>query len=174
MLQDCFEHTNWQIFRDDTPSKKWLHLEEYVSSVCGYISTCMDDVTITRRIIICPDQKPWLNREVQGLLKVQDSAFGTGDALTLRAARRELEAGIKSAKASHALQIQGHFSTNDPQSTWNGIKTITDLSRRDAECPQDPSFPDALSRYACFEASNSSTSSRLIPLPGKLPLGRVS
>ncbi|KAF7646736.1 hypothetical protein LDENG_00183380 [Lucifuga dentata] len=53
---------------------------------------------------------------------------------------------------------------------WKGIKTITDYSRRDAECPPDPSLPDALNTfYAHFEATNSS-SSRLTDLPGALPL----
>ncbi len=45
---------------------------------------------------------------------MQDSAFRTGDAFALRAARRELEAGIKRSKASYALKIQGHFPAMTP------------------------------------------------------------
>lgn len=85
-------------------------------SVASYISKCFDDVTTTRKITICPNQKPWLNGEVRCLLKAWDLAFRTGDELTLRTARRDLEVGIKRAKAKYAHKIQGHFSTNDSRS----------------------------------------------------------
>ena len=75
-------------------------MEEYTSAVLGYISKCVDDVTVTKVITIHPNQKPWLNAEVRSLLKVRDSAFRSGDEPALREARRNLTAGIKRAKAS--------------------------------------------------------------------------
>lgn len=52
-----------------------------------------------------------------------------------------------------------------------GIKTITDYSKRDVDCTQDPSLQDALNTfYARFEACNPSPSSRLTALPDELPL----
>ncbi|KAM9363631.1 complement C3-like [Symphorus nematophorus] len=67
----------------------------------AYISKCIDDVTVTRKITIRPNHKPWLNGEGQCLLKVRDAAFRSGDTLALRAVRRNLEAGIKRAKSEH-------------------------------------------------------------------------
>ncbi|KAI3376130.1 hypothetical protein L3Q82_016660, partial [Scortum barcoo] len=67
----------------------------------------------------------------------------SGDRLALRAARRQLTAGVKRAKAAYAQRIQGHFTSNDPRSMWRGIKCITDYNTRDAQCPRDPSLPDA-------------------------------
>ncbi|KAF0037932.1 hypothetical protein F2P81_010806 [Scophthalmus maximus] len=65
----------------------------------------------------------------------------------------------------------GHFTTNDPRSMWKGIKTITDFNKRDAECPVDPSLPDALNTvYARFKAANNTPCSRLTLPPGELPL----
>lgn len=103
-----------------------MELEDYASAVCCYISKCMDEVTVTRRITIRPNQKPWLNGKVGRLLKTRDAAFRSADTSSLSTARRNLEAGIK---------IQGHFSPSGPRSMWKGIKTITDYSKRDAECP---------------------------------------
>ncbi len=61
-------------------------------------------------------------------------------------------AGIAKAKATYARKIQGHFTSNDPRSMWKGIKCIMDYNTRDAQCPRDPSLPDALNRfYARFE-----------------------
>ncbi|KAI3368024.1 hypothetical protein L3Q82_026847 [Scortum barcoo] len=39
----------------------------------------------------------------------------SGDRLALRAARRQLTAGVKRAKAAYAQRIQGHFTSNDPR-----------------------------------------------------------
>lgn len=104
MLQDCFERTTWQVSREAATGEGGVDLEEYVSSVCGYISKCIDDVTTTRKITIRPR-----NRGMWSLLKARDAAFWLGDAGAPRAARKELDAGIKRAKSVYALRIQGHF-----------------------------------------------------------------
>ncbi|KAK0154423.1 RNA-directed DNA polymerase from mobile element jockey [Merluccius polli] len=163
MLQDCFETTDWQIFREAATSESSVDLEEYTSTVLGYIRKCMEDVTTSKTITIWPNQKPWLNAEVRSLLRNRDAAF--------RDARRDLMAGIKRAKASYALKIQGHFNSNDPKSMWRGIRCITDYKKSDAQCPEDPALPDTLiAFFACFEASNTTTPSRLTPSPDEPPV----
>ncbi|KAI3377377.1 hypothetical protein L3Q82_008568, partial [Scortum barcoo] len=90
----------------------------------------------------------------------------SGDRLALRAARRQLTAGVKRAKAAYAQRIQGHFTSNDPRSMWRGIKCITDYNTRHAQCPRDPSLPDALNNfYARFDDTSPST--RFTPPPGE-------
>lgn len=62
---------------------------------------------------------------------------------------------------NYALKIQDNFSTSDPRSMWKGIKNIINYSKRDVECPVDPSLPDALNTiYARCEALMSSLRSR--------------
>lgn len=61
--------------------------------------TPIDGVTIKKVINIISNQKPWLNREVRPLLRVQDSAFESGDPVALRVSRRELDTAIERAKA---------------------------------------------------------------------------
>ncbi len=73
--------------------------------------------------------------------------FRAGEASALKVARKELMAGIAKAKATYAWKIQGHFTSNDPRSMWKGIKCIMDYNTRDAQCPRDPSLPDALNRF---------------------------
>ncbi|KAI3375924.1 hypothetical protein L3Q82_016342, partial [Scortum barcoo] len=58
----------------------------------------------------------------------------------------------KGPKAKLRPEDQGHFTSNDPRSMWRGIKCITDYNTRDAQCPRDPSLPDALNNfYARFD-----------------------
>ncbi|XP_068604292.1 sorting nexin-7 [Brachionichthys hirsutus] len=42
-LQDCFERTEWQIFREAATYAGDMDLEEYTSSVLGFISKCVED-----------------------------------------------------------------------------------------------------------------------------------
>lgn len=102
-----------------------MDLEEYATSVTGYISKCVDDVTTTRTVTICANQKPWLNAEIRSLLRTRDTAFRTGDMQSLREARRNVTVGITRAKAPYAQKIKGHFSSTDPGSMWRGIKGIS-------------------------------------------------
>lgn len=37
-LQDCFEHTDWNMFREAATYHNIIDLEEYTASVTGYIS----------------------------------------------------------------------------------------------------------------------------------------
>ncbi|KAI3375380.1 hypothetical protein L3Q82_021869 [Scortum barcoo] len=103
------------MFREAAVREGEVDLEDYTSAVLGYISKCTEDVTSTRTATEYPNQKPWLNAEVRSLLKARDAAFRSGDRLALRAARRQLTAGVKRAKAAYAQRIQGHFMSNDPR-----------------------------------------------------------
>ena len=58
------------------------------------------------------------------------------------------------------------MSNNVPYSMWRGIKCITYYNTKDAQCPSDPSLPDALNNfYARFEDPNTSLGTRLTPSP---------
>ena len=119
-LQDCFQRTDWQIFREAAAYEGEVDLEEYTSAVLGYISKCTEDVTTTRTVTDYLNQKHWMKAEVRSLLKAKDAAFRSGDRLALRVARRQLTAGVKRAKAAYAQKIQGHFTSNDPRRMWRG------------------------------------------------------
>ena len=72
-------------------------------------------------------------------------------------------------------KIQGHFLSNDPRSMWKGINSITDYNRKSAECPSDPSLPDAYNIfYARFESSNTSIIASFKISPDDSPLSITS
>ncbi|KAK3548885.1 hypothetical protein QTP70_021251 [Hemibagrus guttatus] len=90
-LQDCFECTNLDMFREAATKGDTTDLEEYISSETSYISKCIDDVTISKSITTRSNQKSWLTTKVRALLKSRDSAFRAGDKDALRTARAKLE-----------------------------------------------------------------------------------
>ncbi|KAI3361548.1 hypothetical protein L3Q82_013696, partial [Scortum barcoo] len=114
-LQDCFECTDWEVFKEGTD------LDGYTSSVLSYLKFCTDAVLPTKTIKVFPNQKPWLNSTVKPLLKACDSAYRSGDKLAYSIARKELKKGIKLAKSSH------DSTTNRPQVVKIGDNTSSTL-----------------------------------------------
>lgn len=86
--QDCFDCTDWNVFKEATKHSGHTDLQEYAASTTGFISKCVDVVVLTRTITIHPNQRPWLNAKVNSLLKACDDAFRSGDKVALRAVKK--------------------------------------------------------------------------------------
>ncbi|MCJ8729503.1 hypothetical protein PDJAM_G00107090 [Pangasius djambal] len=106
-LQDCFEHTDWHMFREAATDGDFTDLEEYATSVTSYISKCIDNVTVSKTITSRSNQKPWMTAEVRALLRTRDSAFRAGDKVALRTnalndfyARFEAQNGMTARKTT--------------------------------------------------------------------------
>ncbi|KAI3360605.1 hypothetical protein L3Q82_002474 [Scortum barcoo] len=68
-LQDCFECTDWEVFKEGTD------LDGHTPSVLSYLKFCTDAVLPTKTIKLFPNQKPWLDSTVKPLLKACDAAY---------------------------------------------------------------------------------------------------
>lgn len=76
MHQDCFETTNWGVFKTAALRED---LEENAAAVTGYISTCIESIIPTKYCKIYPNDKPWINGEVRAMLRACSTAFASGD-----------------------------------------------------------------------------------------------
>ncbi|KAK3541003.1 hypothetical protein QTP86_009520 [Hemibagrus guttatus] len=166
-LQDCFECTDTDMFREAATNSDSMNLEEYTTSVTSYIRKCVDDVTVSKTITTRSNQKPWMTAEMHALLKSRDSAFRAGDKAALRTARAKLSQAIREAKCKHAQRIHGHFQdSGDSRRTWQGIQAITNYKTTPSACDSYASLPDALNDfYAWFEAQNNVAARKTIPPP---------
>lgn len=117
-LQDCFSCTDWTIFEDD-------NIDTYTSSVLCYIKCCRDNVITMKRIRVFPNNKPWMTKDVQLLLKARNTAFRSGDPQQYSSARANLKKDIKDAKAAYKRKIEDHFDNSDSHRAWQGIRHIT-------------------------------------------------
>ncbi|KAI4900497.1 hypothetical protein NFI96_007889, partial [Prochilodus magdalenae] len=130
------------MFREAATSGDSINLEEYTESVTGYISKCIDDVTVSKVITTHPNQKPWMTAEVRVLLRTRDKVFRSGDKAGLRTARAKFSQAIREAKRTYAKKIHSHFQdTADTRRMWRGIqavtnyKTISPTSRKTTPLP---------------------------------------
>ncbi len=117
-LQDCFQDTDWNMFKEAATYNNHTDLQEYTETVTAYIKNCIDDVTVTKTITTHANRKPWMTAEVRGLLKTRDEAFRSGDKAALKTARANLSRGIKNAKRSYGNKIKpGQSSPTCPNHT---------------------------------------------------------
>lgn len=154
VLQDCFEDTQWDIFREAATREGNIDLHEYTESVSGYITKCIDDVTAVKVIRKRANQKPWLTGEVHSLLMARNAAFKSGDKAVYSLARKNLSRGIREAKRLYGQKLNSHFTDNkDSRRLWQGCNTIADNKPRPPQASHlDPTLPDKLNHfYARFE-----------------------
>ncbi|KAL0161541.1 hypothetical protein M9458_045266 [Cirrhinus mrigala] len=148
MLQDCFNHTDWEMFRTAADN-----IDEYTDSVCGFIKKCVDDVVPSKTVKVYPNQKPWINRDVRMALAARNSAFVSANTLDYKYANYQLRKTIKSAKREYRDRVEQQL--DNPRRMWQGLNTIADF-RGNISTPQTSvSLSEDLNVfYARFDTAN--------------------
>ena len=109
MLKDCFETTDWQMFKEAVTEGNTVNLEEYSESVLAYIAKCVEDVTTTKTITISPHQKPRLNAEVHRLLRIRDAAAASRGCRGTQSHSTEPYSGSQETKVHLCSKDMGSF-----------------------------------------------------------------
>jgi len=78
MLQDCFHHTDWDVFKGQGMDTR-ESLDEYTSTVLCYINFCVDNVTSWKHFRVYLNRKPWITHEVEQLIQARNRALGSKD-----------------------------------------------------------------------------------------------
>ena len=73
-LQDCIAITDWNTFRDSSDG-----IEEYTTSVTGFINKCIENVIPTVTVRTYPNQKPWITGNIRTELKGRAATFKVRD-----------------------------------------------------------------------------------------------
>ncbi|KAI4883365.1 hypothetical protein NFI96_001066 [Prochilodus magdalenae] len=145
MLQDCFDHVDWEMFRKASNN----NFNEYTDSVTGFIRKCIPTKPVY------PNQKPWLNCEVRAALNAQTAAFKSGHTEEYKKASYALQKIIKAAKREYRAKVQSQFNTTNTKSLWQGLNTITDFRRETRSVDHiSAALPDELNTYARFEVNH--------------------
>ncbi|KAL0148027.1 hypothetical protein M9458_056642 [Cirrhinus mrigala] len=167
-LQDCFDTTDWSMFKQAATYNNTTDLQEYAETVTAYINKCTEDVTVVKTITVRANQKPWMTGEVYRLLKARNVAFRAGDEASLKTARANLSRGIREAKRQYSRGISHRFKdSRDTRSLWRGIQTITDYKPPPQTCDSTISLLNELNTFfARFEVQNTSTAQKTPPPPG--------
>ncbi|KAK3515915.1 hypothetical protein QTP86_020657 [Hemibagrus guttatus] len=97
------------------------NLEVFTDSVLCYIKNCIDTVTVDKRIRVYPNQKPWMNREVQQLLRERNTAF-----------RR---------------RIEDHLNSNNSRQVWQGVRHLTNYRANLGAADGDATLAEKLNLF---------------------------
>ncbi|KAL0153373.1 hypothetical protein M9458_051292 [Cirrhinus mrigala] len=152
-LQDCFDTTDWNMFKQAATYNNTTDLQEYAETVTAYINKCTEDVTVTKTITDRANQQTMDDR---------------GDEASLKTARANLSHGIREAKRQYSRGISHRFKdSRDTRSLWRGIQTITDYKPPPQTCDSTISLLNDLNTFfARFEVQNTTTAQKTPPPPG--------
>ena len=119
-LQDCFASTYCNMFRDSS-----YGIEEYTTSVIGFINKCIDDVDPTVTVHIYPNQKPWITANIRTELKARAAAFKERDSnpeayKKSHYALQSINTGLRSSRSTPALMLVRCGRTCKPLQTTKG------------------------------------------------------
>ncbi|XP_053702104.1 uncharacterized protein LOC128747907 [Synchiropus splendidus] len=147
-LQDCFERTDWSMFKD-------------AATDCNQQTDVGEYATIVTRA----NQKPWMTKEVRDRLRERNAAFKSGDGTALRSARANLNREIRAAKRTHSRKVQGFFqNASNTRQLWQGIQTVTGYKASPPPCRDDISFLNELNNFfGRFEALNTNPARKAAP-----------
>ncbi|KAM4582719.1 uncharacterized protein V3H82_006706 [Fundulus diaphanus] len=165
-LQDCFECSDWDMFKAAATYEDMINIDEYAMTVSAYISKCIEDVSATKTIITRANQRPWITAEVRQALKARNSAFKSGYKDALRTARANLNRAIRLAKRNHSQKIQELFhDASNTRSMWKGIWAITEYKTPSPPVGEaDADFLNGLNNFfGRFEALNNTPAVKAVP-----------
>ena len=135
-------------------------IEEYITSVTGFINKCIENVVPTVTVRTYPNQKPWITSNILTELKARAAAFKERDSNpeAYKKSRYALRQTIKQAKRQYRTKIESYYTGSNARRMWQGLQTITDYKgKHSQELHSDTILPDELNYcYACL-ASNTET-----------------
>ena len=70
-LQDCFMHTDWEIFKTAASQGGQIDIEEDAEVVTTYIAKCTEDVTVIKTLTACGNRKPCMTALSKGIKAVK-------------------------------------------------------------------------------------------------------
>lgn len=62
-LEDCFEHTDWEMFKKVATENHHTIVGEYAASVSAYIHIGVEDVCVTKNVTTQANQKTLKNQQ---------------------------------------------------------------------------------------------------------------
>ena len=160
-LQDCFECTDWNVFRD-----VWSDIHEVTDTVTSYIQFCEEICLPRKTITVYPNSNVWFNSNIKNLIVAKDAAYRTksADPARYKKAKCDLKKAIVSAKSKHRDKLNTLFNTGDTRQLWGHMNLITQYKNKSRSADvDDVTLPDKLNEfYSRFDKLNTTTPS---PLP---------
>lgn len=72
----------------------------------SYVTFCVDLVIPTKKVVIYPNNKPWVTKEFKCVINKKKQSFDSGDLMEMKAASREVKNETRKAKTLYRKKIE--------------------------------------------------------------------
>lgn len=148
-LSGCFACTDWSVFQEACSD-----LSELVDTVSSYILFCEEICVETKEVKFYPNNKPWVTKELKGMIREKRTVFKTGNMVNYRELQGELEAEIKRCKSVYKNKIEDMFTSNNYRMAWQGLQKLTGYKqgKKSVDVQDSLAFAEELNTfYARFD-----------------------
>ena len=108
-LKSCFDSTDWELFTSNTT------LNEATVLISDYIDFCITTIIKEKEVKIYPNNKPWMSKEIKGLLKQKEQAARENDKQMKRTIQKEIDSLIRHGKQQFGKRIKNDFKAGNPK-----------------------------------------------------------
>ncbi len=122
-LQACLDCTDWDCFSCE-------NTDELCDMVSSYISFCVNSTIPSKKVVVYPNNKPWVTKELKTVIIKKKRTFFTGDLLERRALSREVRREIAKATAKYKNKIEMQFGGSNIRAAWQGLKSIACINKQ--------------------------------------------
>jgi hypothetical protein len=105
-------------------------IEEYTTSVTGFINKCIEDVVPTVTVLTYPNQKPWITDNICTELMGRAAAFKVWDSNpeAYKKSCYALRRTVKQAKRQYRAKTESFYTISNARLVWQDLQTITEGS----------------------------------------------
>ena len=105
-------------------------------TVSSYISLCVNSIIQSKKVVVYPNNKPWVTKELKTVINKKKRTFFTGDPLEKKALSREVRKEIAKAKVNYKNKIEIRFAGGNIRAAWQGFKSIACVNKQADEAKQ--------------------------------------
>ncbi|KAK0141045.1 RNA-directed DNA polymerase from mobile element jockey [Merluccius polli] len=123
-LKGCFLCTDWDIFLKDTD------IDSATEATTDYINFCIESVIPTKTIKRYPNNKSYFTPDIMDCIKRKKGAFKSGDKAAVRAAQKDLNLKITSARHQHKERAEQNLAECNTKKLWDSIRHMTNMDAK--------------------------------------------
>lgn len=121
----CFDCTDWDCFYDAGED-----IHELCDAVSSYITFCVDSIVPSKKVVIFPNNKPWVSKDLKSVINKKKMIYCTGNQMERKEVSREVRGEIRKAKLKYKDKIEARYSSGDLRAAWQGIKNMASINQQ--------------------------------------------
>ena len=102
---------------------------ELTDVISSFISFCVESVIPSKHITIFPNNKPWVTKDLKGVLNKKKRVFFQGTTDEKKQVNREVRGRLERQRRNILKKIESKFSGGCFRAAWQGIKNVAAVNK---------------------------------------------